>query len=340
MSVAIAGVEPFFSGPYAPCPTPMGGSFSSTRSSVSSSPASSSAPSSSSSASAFSAASSSALSSNTVAGPACRFVPPESTGPGTPVVLPTFRIVSYYGSPLSPLMGILGEYPMDEMFKKLDAQAAVYQQLDPSRPVLRAAEIIAVVAEASPGPYGTYAADLSAAMIDQYAAATRARGDLLILDVQVGRSSIESQVKNMMPYLAFPNVELALDPEFDMGPGQIPGVEIGSIKTSDINWTIQQLSNLVRQDDLPQKVLIVHQFLPGMFPGWQDVKPAPGVAFVTDTDGFGTQVEKIDNYDRYIAGQPIQGFGGMKLFYKWDVNMMTPQEVLALKPSPSLIIYQ
>jgi len=237
-------------------------------------------------------------------------------------------------------MGILGAYPLHEVFAKLATQAAVYQALDPSRPVLRALELIAVVAQASPGPDGSYAADMPASMIDQYAAATRAHGDLLILDLQVGRSSVASQVEKMMPYLAFPNVELALDPEFDMGPGQIPGQEIGSIHTSAINWTIQQLSALVQRDDLPQKVLIVHQFLPSMFPNWQGVKPLPGVAFITDTDGFGTQAEKIANYNRYIAGQPIQGYGGMKLFYKQDIDLMTPQEVLALVPHPALVIYQ
>lgn len=308
-----AGVEPFYSGPYTPCPTTSATSASSD---------------------ATSASTPSATTPST-----CDYVPPQSTGPGTPEILPTYRIVSYYGNPESAALGILGEYPLSEVFTKLDAQAAIYQELDPSHPVLRALELIAVVAQGSPGPYGAYAADMPASMIDKYISATRARGDLLILDLQVGRSSIQSQVTNMLPYLKFPNVELALDPEFDMSANEIPGQEIGSISTTAINWTINTLSRLVQQDDLPQKVLIVHEFRASMFPDPQGVQLKPGVAFVTDIDGWGTQADKLKDYRDFVTNQLIE-YGGMKLFYKYDINLLTPEQVLALNPAPLLVIYQ
>ncbi len=313
-----AGVEPFYSGPYTPCPT------------TSTTPASSGT-------SASGVTSSSTPSARTPS--TCDYVPPQSTGPGTPEILPTYRIVSYYGNPESSALGILGEYPLSEVFAKLDAQAAVYQGLDPSHPVLRALELIAVVAQGSPGPGGAYAADMPASMIDEYISATRARGDLLILDLQVGRSSIQSQVTNMLPYLKFPNVELALDPEFDMSADEIPGQEIGSISTTAINWTINTLSQLVEQDDLPQKVLIVHEFRASMFPDPQGVELKPGVAFITDIDGWGTQADKLKDYRDFVTNQLIQ-YGGMKLFYKYDINLLTPEQVLALNPAPLLVIYQ
>jgi hypothetical protein len=99
------------------------------------------------------------------------------------------------------------------------------------------------------------------------------------------------------------------------------------------------LHQLVVQYHLPPKVLIVHQFLPEMVQHWQKIKPLPGVSFIMDTDGFGTPAEKIANYHAFITDQPI-GYGGFKLFYTQDTPLMTPAQVLALKPPPLLVIYQ
>ncbi|MDB5063495.1 MAG: hypothetical protein JWP67_3338, partial [Mucilaginibacter sp.] len=66
--------------------------------------------------------------------------------------------------------------------------------------------------------------------------------------------------------------------------------------------------------------------------------------FVMDMDGWGGPDLKKGTYKYFIAGEPVQ-FTGFKLFYKNDIKnvpnrMMTPKEVLSLKPAPIYIQYQ
>ncbi len=256
--------------------------------------------------------------------------------------LPAYRIVSYYGNPLSPAMGVLGWYPPAETMQKLTAQAAAYTAADPAHPAVPAIELVADVAQASPGSGGLYRLRMSSAMIAGELALARQNHALLILDLQVGRSTVEQEVPYFLPFLSQPDVMLALDPEFDMPPGEVPGQEIGTMSATDINWAISYVSSLVRRLGLPPKIVIVHQFLPSMVTDWQAIRGQPGVQFVMDTDGYGGQGIKLANYQHFIADQPIPPvrYGGIKLFYKYDVNLMTPAQIVALQPPPSLVIYQ
>lgn len=286
-------------------------------------------------------------------------------------ILPHYRIVSYYGNPLSPYMGILGEYAPQVMLQKLAAQALAYQRADPSHPVLKALEMVAVVAQRSAGPDGSYSARMPLSLIDQELQLARSAHAILILDVQVGRASVPSEVRYLAPILRQPDVELALDPEFDMLPGNIPGIEFGTMSTADINWTIQYLNRMVVRDHLPQKVLIVHQFIESMVPGWRGIVEAPYVALVRDMDGFGGQSIKMQKYEIFIhdeavpyvlpspylptglraavplnagtiamySGRPVV-IGGLKLFYTQDTPVMTPEMLMTLNPPPLVVIYQ
>lgn len=266
---------------------------------------------------------------------------PASSPPMPAPLLPGHRIVAYYGNPLDPHMGVLGQGSPQEMLARLSQQAAAYQALDPSHPVIKALELVATVAQGSPGPDGTYRLRMPPSLIESELKLARSAHALLILDIQVGHSPVASEVAYLEPFLKQPDVELALDPEFDMNqiPGGIPGKEFGSMTASDINGAIEVLHQLVVEDHLPPKILIVHQFLPEMVPNWQDIRPMPGVSFVMDTDGFGNPGVKIANYHAFITDQPI-GYGGIKLFYTQDTPLMSPAQVLALQPSPLLIIYQ
>ena len=266
---------------------------------------------------------------------------PIGSSPLPAPLLPSHRIVAYYGNPLDPRMGVLGQGSPQQMLARLSQQAAAYQALDPSLPVVKALELVASVAQAAPGPHGAYSLLMPPSLIKAELKLARSAHALLILDIQVGHSTVASQVQYLKPFLKQPDVELALDPEFDMNqiPGGIPGQEFGSMTASEINGAIDVLHRLVVLDHLPPKILIVHQFLPTMVPNWQDIRPLPGVSFVMDTDGFGSPSVKIANYKAFITDQPI-GYGGIKLFYTQDTPLMTPAQVLALKPSPLLVIYQ
>lgn len=121
----------------------------------------------------------------------------------------------------------------------------------------------------------------------------RAHGFRLILDVQVGHSTVEDELEYLRPYLQEPDVYLALDPEFDMWQGQIPGQEIGHTTAAEVNYALSFLEKVAKSKGLPQKVLIVHQFTTNMLPDKENIASSPVVDLVLDMDGFGAQGLKL-----------------------------------------------
>jgi hypothetical protein len=167
---------------------------------------------------------------------------------------------------------------------------------------------------------------------------------LVFLDIQVGLSNVETEVPLLEKYLAMPNVELSLDPEFDMHNGEVPGTVIGTMDASDINWAANYLANIVAANNLPPKILVVHRFTDAMVTNTDEIKPLPQVQIVMDMDGFGFPAKKINTYEQVIVPYPVQ-FTGFKLFFKNDAKgplgaLMTPEQVLQLSPQPSYIQYQ
>lgn len=254
-------------------------------------------------------------------------------------LLPTYRIVAYYGNPLAPTLGRLGETPPDEMLARLHRTVEFYTQADPSRPVKPALELITPLAQGSPGDDGLYRARMSVDLIEQVAGWAADNNLLFILDVQVGRSSVADEVAQLAPYLSRPHTHLALDPEFAMGPGQVPGQAIGSLDASDVNQAIQALGNMVNTHQLPPKVLIVHRFLPSMLTNAGAIQSDPRVQVVIDVDGFGSPDTKISKYNTFVRDAGAD-FGGIKLFYNFDTPLLAPEDLLTLDPAPDVVIYQ
>jgi len=254
-------------------------------------------------------------------------------------LLPTNRIVAYYGNPLSPILGRLGEGPPDETIARLRQTADYYAEADQSRPVKPALELITPLAQASAGEDGLYRARMSPDVIDQVAGWAADNDLLLILDVQVGRSSVADELPELLPYLKRPNTHLALDPEFAMGLGEVPGRTIGSLDAADVNAAIETLAELVESEKLPPKVLIVHRFLPSMLTDADAIETDPRVQVVIDMDGFGSPAAKISKYHAFVRDTGA-GFGGIKLFYKYDPPLLQPEDVVGLNPAPDVVIYQ
>ena len=254
-------------------------------------------------------------------------------------LLPEYRILTFYGFPGNENMGILGEHEKQRVLELLREQAAAYEAADPSRPVLIAFEVIASVAQKDPQADGSYLLDTPSEVLDEYAAFTEANDMLLFLDVQVGRRTVKAEIEGLRPWLEQPHVHLAIDPEFAMREGEIPGEHIGQIDASDIAFAQQWLVDLTTELGLPPKVLIVHQFHYTMIENKDQVEPLAGVQLVIDADGFGPPETKKEAYGVVIGQMPIE-FNGIKLFYKQDVPLMTPEEVLEFEPVPDLIIYQ
>jgi hypothetical protein len=255
-----------------------------------------------------------------------------------PSLLRSHLLVTYYGNPHSARMGILGRLTGTARARALRDQADAYAALTSKR-VLPAYHLVAVVAQKGGGSDGRYRRRESAAVIAQLLDEARANGFHLVLDVQPGRAELAGELAWLRAFLAEPDVHLALDPEFDMLHGQVPGQVLGRMPAADINLASGFLSSLVRTRNLPPKVLIVHQFAVRMLPDVQSIETAPMVDLVLDMDGFGSQSLKLSSY-RTVIRKWRGDFVGIKLFYTIDTNLFSPGQVMTLQPVPAVVIYQ
>lgn len=260
--------------------------------------------------------------------------------------MPTKRIVAFYGNPLSKRMGILGQIPPDSMLARLDAIAAEWEAADPATPVQPALHLVAVVASAEAGKDGKYRLRMDSALIEKVYGWARSRNALLFLDVQTGLSSVMEELPRLARFLQRPDVHLGLDPEFNMRNlrGTVaPGKQIGVLTSTEINFAIQFLSGLVADNDLPPKVLVIHRFRDGMVRGTRNITLDPSVQVVMHMDGWGVPLIKFSSYRRYIVSEPVQ-FTGFKLFFRHDTQrgdrLLTPMELVQLRPAPLYIQYQ
>ena len=259
-------------------------------------------------------------------------------------ILPKKRIVAYYGNPHSKRMGILGEIPVDQMLAKLDGEVAAWEKADPSTPVQPALHLVAVTAQGHPGKDGMYRLRMSNATIEKVIDWAKRRDALVFLDVQVGRSTLQQELPRLEKYLQLPQVHLGVDAEFAMGETGVPGRKIGSFDAPDLNYASGFLAGLVDKYNIPPKVFVIHRFTHGMIKNSSQIKLDPRVQIVMHMDGWGDKPLKRDSYWRYIVKQPVQ-YTGFKLFYKNDVRkpgwqLMTPHEILRLRPKPVYIQYQ
>lgn len=253
--------------------------------------------------------------------------------------LPNHRLVLFYGNPLSPVMGPIGQYSDSDLMARLDEQAQAYATLDPAHDVVPGLDYVTPVVQSEAMDDGSWVYRMPSDSVEHYIDLANSHHALFFFDLQIGHSTVQKEINLLWPYIQRPGVDVALDPEFDMPPGAIPDQVFGHMTAAEINWVIDQLSNLVTTHHLPPKTLIVHQFLQEMLPDWQNIKLKPGVQVVTCVDGFGTPGEKIDDYRMFDKDQLIQ-YPGMKMFYKLDTPMMSPADVLALDPPPAMVMYQ
>ena len=261
-------------------------------------------------------------------------------------ILPAKRIVAFYGNPLSKRMGVLGEYPTDQMLAKLDHEVTRWEKADSTHPVQPALHMIVSVAQRSPGKDGKYRQRADPDLIEKvYGWAQRAHA-ILFLDVQVGESTLQEELPALEPFLKRPDVHLGIDPEFSMhyaAEGHVPATRVGVFDAADVNYASSYLAGLVARYNLPPKILVVHRFRQGMLTNYKNIKLDPRVQIVVNMDGWGPPSLKRDSYRRYVYRYPVE-YTGFKLFYHNDtrggVAMMTPHAVLELHPEPLYIQYQ
>ena len=258
-------------------------------------------------------------------------------------ILPYNRIIAYYGNLYSTRMGILGEIPRKEMLAKLQGEVAKWQAADPAVKAIPALHYIAVTAQGAPGKDNMHRMRMPFKQIDTIIKWAKPIDALVFVDIQVGHSTVKTEVAQFEQYLSMPNVHLGIDPEFSMKGGERPGSKIGHFTAADINDAIDILADIVRKNKLTPKILVVHRFTQGMVKNYKDIKIVPEVQVVMDMDGFGSKVLKRSTYFRYIYKEPVH-FTGFKLFYKNDNKndwtMYTPEELVKFTPKPMYIQYQ
>jgi hypothetical protein len=261
--------------------------------------------------------------------------PPEEPGGGF-TLFPSHRLVAFYGAPHRPVLGVLGQEGPDDLWPQLAAAAAPF--VSAGSVVVPTYELIAFVAQRSAGPDGRYTYQLPAAEVDAYLQVVKEHDGMLILDIQPGRSSLLADAQALQKWLVQPDVGLALDPEWELAPTQLPGRQIGQTTAAEIDQVSTWLEQLTVSHRLPQKLLMVHQFRPSMVPDKVAVTTEPDVAITFNMDGFGATTNKLSAY-QMLAFDP-RWYLGYKLFYHRDLPLQTPAEVLALIPSPEVIEYE
>ncbi len=254
-------------------------------------------------------------------------------------LLPGRRLIAYYGSPMGPGLGILGRNNITNTLALLYEQIAPYKELDPDVEYLPVFHMVTTVADAYAGGDGDYNHRVLHDDILPWVEAIRAVGGWAIVDVQPAHAELSAELDWIDPMLREIDVHLAVDPEFIMASDtEIPGTNLGRITGPQVNWLQARLEQIVRATG-QRKLLVIHQFDGRMVEQKEQILDYPLVDLVWDADGFGSASPKIGDYLQY-SGETGFEFGGFKIFYRYDYQVMTPEQVLALDPQPALVIYQ
>ena len=249
------------------------------------------------------------------------------------------RLVAFYGHPVTSRLGVLGEQDPERGIERLGRVAADYGA--DGATVLPTFEIIATVASAGPGRDGDYSAETTLDVIRPWIEAAAANGVYVVLDLQPGRTHFLTQAKIYEEFLRLPHVGLALDPEWRLKPDEVHLRQIGTVDAAEINEVVRWLAEIVREEVLPQKLLIVHQFRFSMITNRERIETPDELAVVIQMDGQGSLGAKYNTWNVLTRGTEDRGFRwGWKNFYDEDSPTATPAQVLELTPVPVFVSYQ
>ncbi|WP_029429489.1 hypothetical protein [Blastococcus sp. URHD0036] len=259
---------------------------------------------------------------------------------GGQLLFPGRMMVALYGYPGSGALGLLGEQDVPGAVDRARQYAADYEPLV-DRPVVPAFEIIATVASEFPGTDGNYSTESDVEELRPWVEAAGEAGIYVVLDLQPGRTDFVTQAELYRPLLELPNVGLALDPEWRLRPDQVHLTQIGSVDVEEVNRVVTWLADLTRENALPQKLLVLHQFRLDMIPGRERLDTSRDeLAVLVHADGQGPQGSKQATWQNLRAGAPPVWWG-WKNFIDEDQPMLTPQEtVTQVVPVPDLVSYQ
>ena len=252
---------------------------------------------------------------------------------------PGRRLVAAYGHPSTGALGVLGEQGPQAAVERLRSISEGYGA--DGLAVLPTFEIIATVASASAGADGDYSSTTDHEVIRPWIETAAANGVYVVLDLQPGRSDFLSQAKKYEEFLRLPHVGLALDPEWRLKPDQVHLAQIGTVDAAEINRVVDWLAGIVREEALPQKLLIVHQFRFSMITNREQIKTPLELAVMIHMDGQGSLSAKYNTWNSLTGLADADRFyWGWKNFYDEDNPMATPEQVLARSPKIVFVSFQ
>ncbi|NEK87231.1 hypothetical protein GCU60_15930 [Blastococcus saxobsidens] len=260
---------------------------------------------------------------------------------GGQLVFPGRLLIALYGHPGTGALGLMGEQPLDAAIERARAYAAEYEPLV-EETVVPTFEIIATVASSSAGDDGDYSAEADVEFLRPWVEAAGEAGMYVVLDLQPGRTDFVTQAELYRSLLELPHVGLALDPEWRLGPGEVHLEQIGSVEVEEVNRVVTWLADLTRENELPQKLLVLHQFRLDMLPGRERVDLSRDeLAVMVHADGQGGQPDKQATWAALRREAPEGLWWGWKNFIDEDLPMLTPEQTISgVEPDPQLISYQ
>jgi hypothetical protein len=254
---------------------------------------------------------------------------PEHRAPGSMPAswLQQASLLTVYGrgfhtAPVLGRLGLAGSF--DQLQQQTAGARAAIGRLNGHQPVHMALHLIYGMAAPCTGTTDTCLVYLDdepgVDLVRDYIRPAAARGWLVILDDQLGRSTPAEEIARLQAkgYLSYDNVEVAFDPEFRTVPGQMtPGSPTGQVTAAEINAAEGAIERAVSGESLAhRKLLLVHQWTPDMIvdrdhlvTNLTDVQPA------VIMDGIGPADEKAAAYNALMAGSlPAGVTPGIKLF--------------------------
>ena len=250
------------------------------------------------------------------------------------------RYVALYGSPHTTTLGVLGEQGTEATIARAEEHAAPYRDFTDAQ-VLPALEIIVTVASGAPGDDGNYSNEWAIDGFVPLIEAAQEAGQYVVLDFQPGRSDFLSQVKMYEELLEYPHVGVALDPEWRLGPDEVPLTRIGHVEIAEVNEVVTYLADFTRERNLPQKMLILHQFQVQMLRDIDQLDQSRSeLAILVHVDGQGSQSAKQGTWTTLQNNSPHIEYWGWKNFYDEDIPMLDPAGTYQVEPLPDFVSYQ